>query len=296
MPKKSRRRAKAKAKTRKNTRKQKVYNMIGCSKKHKHIKSCNKKDLGTGCPNCGPNCHCGPNCKCPHPCSGSCYLNRRIKKGTQKGGQGCGSCGCPVGGLTFGAMNKFGGSTSLDGEPVLSTNNGYGPILGVAQNGGSCAMCSQMPVQSGGNFYKPAGPIPGPMVGSAWGASVKDWPGMNGIGADKNYLDNSSKVIVNDPHQQMSMANSGYKTLSSMVGGYTYKNKKTNSRKSSSSSASSQKGGASLIPQDMVNLGRNFAYGFQSAYNTINGYQSPVRPMPYQDQLTRNVSGSNILV
>jgi hypothetical protein len=298
MPKKSRK----KTKTKSNTRKQKVYNMIGCSKKHNHNKNC-KKDLGTGCPNCGPNCHCGPQCNCPHPCPGSCYLNRRVK---QKGGQGCGSCGCPVGGLTYGAMNKFGGST-LDGAPVLSNNNSYGPILGISQNGGNCPACSQIPVQSGGNFYKPAAAIPGPMVGSAWGASVKDWPTMNGVGADKNYLDNSSKVIVNDPQQQMSMANSGYKTLSSMIGGYTYKNKKTgrsrsrskirsSSIKSSNSSISSQKGGATFIPQDLLNLGRNFAHNFQSAYNTINGYKQPVTPLPHQDQLTRNVSGTKLLI
>ena len=92
-------------KTRKH-KKQKVINMIGCSKKHKNSKSCKNKKSLANCPNCGPNCHCGPNCNCPHPCPGSCYLNRKMVK---KGGSGCGPCGCPFGGLSYTSMNKFGG-------------------------------------------------------------------------------------------------------------------------------------------------------------------------------------------
>ena len=243
MPKKSRKRSRKGTKT----RKQKVYNMIGCSKKHKHNNTCNKKDLGTGCPNCGPNCHCGPNCKCPHPCPGACYLNRKMVK---KGGQGCGSSGCPTGGLSYSAMGKFGG-----------------------QRGGSCAACGQM----GGSA------LPGPNVGSPWGTSVKEWPSMNGISGDRNYLDSYANNIVKDPNLQMSDTSSGYKTFGSMVGG------KRRSRRRL------QKGGG-LMPQDLVNLGRSFAFNFQSAYNTINGYEQPVKPLPYQDQLTRSVNNGKILV
>lgn len=72
--------------------KQKTINMIGCSKSHKHTKSCFNSNKE--CPNCGPNCHCGSNCNCPHKCPGNCYLNRR--------GGGCGTTGCPVGGLLAG--------------------------------------------------------------------------------------------------------------------------------------------------------------------------------------------------
>ena len=73
-------------------------NMVGCSKAHKHNKSCSNNT----CSNCGPNCHCGPNCNCPHKCPGNCYLNRRIK-----GGSGCGSTGCPVGGLLTGGNTAY---------------------------------------------------------------------------------------------------------------------------------------------------------------------------------------------
>lgn len=75
--------------------KQRLINMVGCSKSHKHNNSC------SGCSKCGPNCHCGPNCNCPHNCPGNCYLNRRMKAGA-----GCGSTGCPVGGLTGGSLSN----------------------------------------------------------------------------------------------------------------------------------------------------------------------------------------------
>ena len=254
------------------TKKQKIINMIGCSKKHKHSNSCKiKKDLGRGteCANCGPNCHCGPNCNCPHQCPGSCYLNRR--KMIKRGGQGCGSCGCPTGGLSYEAMNKFGGSNNLNGAPVLidGTNNGeYITIPGISQNGGS-------------NFFKPASNIPGATVGSPWGASVKDWPTMNGKGGDRNYLSESSKVVTNNPQQQMTMSGSGYNKLSSMVGGY--KKRRT------------QKGGG-IIPQDLVNLGSNLTFGLKSAYNSLNGYAVPVNPMPYKDQLTHSSNYKKLFV
>jgi hypothetical protein len=266
----------------KKTRKQKVINMIGCFKKGK--KSCsNKKPLG--CPNCGPNCHCGPNCKCPHPCPGNCYLNRRMKK--QKGGQGCGSCGCPLSPMSWNQMNKFGGNGVASYPEVLKQQvindplqNGYQPILGIGQSGGTCGACNQVipNLSGGGNFFKPIGPMPGPEVGGAWGPNLK-WPTMNGIGSDRNYLANYSGVISNDPTRQISMNDAGYLTKNSMVGGYRY------SPKTSSSSPKSKKGGG-LVPQDLINLGRDFSYNFKTAYNALNGYKAPVNPAPYKDQLT----------
>ena len=282
---------------RNRTRKQKTLVMIGCSKKGK--KSCsNKKVFSTlankSCPNCGPNCHCGPNCKCPHPCPGTCYLNRRNKK--QRGGSGgCGSCGCPIAPMSAGQMNKFGGGygsyPEVLNEPVMNNypKGGYGPILGIGQNGGNCGACGQIPAayQSGGNFYKPAGPIPGQDVGKPWGGDLK-WPTMNGVGADRNYLASYGGVITNDPQQQMSMNGAGYLTKNSMVGGYRYDKK--------SSSSSSSKTGGGLIPQDLVNLGRDFSYNFKTAYNALNGYKAPVDPAPYKDQLTGALNNNRFML
>ena len=324
MPVKSKRSNKIRNKGRKT--KKNIYSMIGCAKKHNHSKNCynrsNKKNknlfssLGKkSCPICGPNCHCGPNCNCAHNCPGTCYLNRT----NLKGGSGCGSCGCPIPPLSWNQMNQFGGY-------YPETKTGYPPIIGSGQNGGTCGVCSQVPVvptqnggncqvcseiplQNGGNFFKPPAPVPGPFVGQAWGTSVNQWPGVDGISGNRNYNSPIGKVIDNDPALQMftSDADAGYKTLSSMVGGYEYGTnkkikgkRKTNSKISSKSttkstsktsslsksSSNSIKGG-SLIPQDLLNLGSDISYNVKSAYNALNGYSAPVNPLPYKDQLTK---------
>jgi len=280
----------------KRTRKQNPLVMIGCSKKGK--KTCsNNKVFSTlsnkSCPNCGPNCHCGPNCKCPHPCPGNCYLNRRMKK--QRGGSGCGSCGCPISPLSWNKMNKFGGTVAsypkVLNEPVIidPLKKGYQPILGIGQNGGNCGgLCGQTPVipnQAGGNFFKPIGAMPGPIVGSAW--SPNNLPGQNGIGGDRNYF--KPYNTNNDPQQQMSMNDAGYLTKNSMVGGYKYGPK-------SDSSSSKPKRGGGLVPQDLVNLGRDFTFNFKTAYNALNGYKAPVDPAPYKGQLTGALSNNRFMV
>ncbi len=175
------------------SKKQKPIIMIGCSKKHKIFSSLGNKS----CSKCGPNCYCGPNCHCSHNCPGNCYLNRRIKK--QKGGSGCGSCGCPLAPLSWKEMSNF----------------------SKGQNGGSCAAgCMAM---KGGNFFKPPAPIPGPILGSAWNTSVKGLPGENGISGDRNYLNSYASDITNDPQMQISMLDSGYKYI---VGGKKRRNKR----------------------------------------------------------------------
>lgn len=295
MPKNSRT---SRRRSRRNTRKQKVINMIGCSRKHKHNKSCkNKKVLG--CPNCGPNCHCGPKCNCPHPCPGNCYLNRRMKN--QKGGSGCGACGCPIGGLSYKAMNQFGGSNpgsypNVLEKPVIiepPRQDGSSMILGTGQNGGSCNTCSQIPVvpQSGGNFFKQIGAMPGPFAGSAWEAN--NLPGDDGISSNRNYLKSYAGSIKNDPALRMSMNASGYNTMNSKVGGYRY-NKKHNA--SSASLSKSNKRGGGLIPQDLVNLGRDFTHNFKSAYNALNGFPAPIDPAPYKGQLTGALNNNRFML
>lgn len=139
----------------------------------------------------------------------------------------------------------------------------------LGMRGGSCSTCINNPMhmQSGGNFYKPAGPIPGPFVGQPWGAPVKDWPGVNGIGGDRNYL--AYNTYPTDPQTAMKLR------------GGRIKNTKRRRR------GRGKRGGnvlTSLIPQDLVNLGRNISFNTGSAYNALNGYPAPVNPLPYKDQ------------
>jgi hypothetical protein len=242
MPRKSKRSNKKSNKLKK-TRKQKVYVMRGCSKNPKSCNHNHKKGFSTLGNNDCPNC--GP--KCPH------HLNSKFNR-KLNGGGGCGSCGCPISPLTFKQMNMFGGQNEVEGDEGLK----------------------------GGNFFKPSGPIPGPIVGSAWGASFKELPGGNDVGGDRNFLkpyNTNNNIIGKDPQLQMSLNGAGYNTMNSKVGG-RIKGKRGNKNKSI-------KGGG-LIPQDLVNLGSNFSFNLKSAYNSLNGYKAPIDPLPYKDQLTQN--------
>jgi len=234
------RKSKSKSKTRRNGMK----NMVGCA-----------KNLGNSvCGSCGVNCLCGSSCNCPKGCNGG--------TGT---GTGCGPNGCPIPALSWAKMNQFHGGGSKDIFPISSIPNGpssYEPILGVGQNGGNCGgQCAVQngglsAVQNGGAYYKPGAPVPGPFVGSPWGTSINKWPGVNGVGADRNYLKNYKDVINNDPALQMKLG--GKKNV---------------------------KWGGGIIPQDLVNLGRDISFNFKSAYNSLNGYSAPTNPLPYKDQL-----------
>ena len=128
--------------------------------------------------------------------------------------------------------------------------------------GGYCGSCSNTN-QMGGNFYKPAAPIPGPFVGNSWNPPVKDWPGVNGVGGDRNYLAYNS--YPTDPQTAMRLEGGSKK------------------KKGSRSSSRKRKGG--LFSQDLVNLGRDITFNMGSAYNALNGYPAPVNPLPYKDQL-----------
>jgi hypothetical protein len=204
---------------------------------------------------------------------------------------------------------------------------GTGQNGGTMQNGGTCTACAQIPVQpqSGGNFFKPIGPMPGPFVGSSWGASISKWPGVNDVGGDRNYLksyDANNNIIGEDPQLQMSMNDAGYNSIYSKVGGYRYDSKPSTSSSSSSSSTLSSESetnsksnsksksksnsksksktnslkGGGLVPQDLVNLGSDFTFNLKSAYNAFNGYKPPVDPLPYKGQLTNLYNNGRVLV
>ena len=137
---------------------------------------------------------------------------------------------------------------------------------------GSCG-CPIAPYKMSG------GKMPGPFVGEPW--SPNNLPGQDGIGSNRNYL--SPYDTTKDPSYQMSMNDSGYLTKSSFVGGG--KRRKYKTRQKKSRRKLKHKGGG-LMPQDLLNLGRDFTYNFKSAYNSLNGYSAPVNPAPYKDQLT----------
>jgi|LakMenEpi03Aug12_release.lakeMendotaPanAssembly.Ray.scaffolds.fasta_scaffold34916_5 hypothetical protein len=210
-------------------------------------------------------------------CSNKCS-NRKHHKSCKNvflshhGGQGCGSTGCPISPLSFSKMNAF----SDNYKPPVFQSGGCDNCIR-----GGTSMKDGTSMKGGNSFYKPAPPMPGPLVGSAW--AYNKLPGMDGIGGNRNYL--SPVNVGKDPALQMTMNGSGYKTMNSMVGGIRRGRRQKTVK-------NMQSGG--LIPQDLVNLGRNFSFNLSSAYNALNGQSAPTDPLPYRDQLTNTVSINRI--
>ncbi len=117
----------------------------------------------------------------------------------------------------------------------------------------------------GGNFYKPAAPVPAPLVGEPWTPSIKGWPGVDGIDNNRNYLSNN---LYNNGDPQTKMKLGGSKKI---------------------------KGGG-ILPQNLVDLGRGIEFNLKSVSNTLNGYSAPVSPLPYQDQFSGSSLSSNKLL
>jgi hypothetical protein len=198
-----------------------------------------------------------------------------------------------------------------------------GPILGTGQNGGNgIAKCGGQiqvaPNKMGGGFYKPASNIPGPFVGSPWKPNVWGWPGVDGKGGDRNYLEENMYHV--DPQTMMKLGGmkktkktttTGSSSSSSSLGSSSSSSSSpmTNSGSSSSSSSSTSStpssattssptysSGGGLIPQDLVNLGSDFSYNFKSAFNALNGYSAPVDPTVYKGQFQQTLNNSNVIV
>lgn len=168
------------------TRKQKILNMKGCSKKRGCKKSLTKKNnlfSLAKCEKCGPNCRCGPSCNCSHKCPGNCYLNKKILKG----GIGCGNTSCPIASYP---MMKGGCNCGLVGGRKYKREC-------------ICSLCTKR----GGSFYKPASPIPGPFVGQPWTPMVPTWPGVDGVSSNRNYLEQN--MYKNDPQTMMKLQSGG---------------------------------------------------------------------------------------
>lgn len=109
---------------------------------------------------------------------------------------------------------------------------------------------------------------PDGLTGSAWGSRVSQWPGVDGISGDRNYLlHNDYKV---DPQTE------------GVINGRALSGGKSRKRR-----------GGGLIAQDLVNLGRQAMFGLGSTYNALAGYQAPSNPMPYTGQLSGTPSLNN---
>jgi hypothetical protein len=142
------------------------------------------------------------------------------------------------------------------------------------KKGGCCGACSTSMLGGSGNNGIP---YPNGLAGSPWTQASGGWPGVDGIGGNRNYIaPNQYKV---DP--QTSMIAAGANRPFSIGGGK--KNRK-------------QKGGSTsnFLSQDLINLGRQIQFGVGNVYNGLLGYSAPVNPMPWKGQLQNTPSLASI--
>ena len=78
---------------------------------------------------------------------------------------------------------------------------------------GGCNTC--ITGMHGGNFYKPAAPIPGPFVGQPWTPAISGWPGVDGVGANRNYI--ADNLYPTDISRQMKLGGKRRKNKKSKI-------------------------------------------------------------------------------
>jgi len=127
-------------------------------------------------------------------------------------------------------------------------------------SGGGGCNCG---LQGGGNMTNPNG-----LVGSSWGAPINKWPGVDGVDGGRNHY--AMNKYIPDVSRQMKISGGGKRRKNkSLIKRRTIKNR-------------NQKGG--FIVNDMINLSK---FGAGSVYNALRGYEQPVSPVPWRDQLTK---------
>ena len=267
--------------SKKTSRKQKIYRMKGCSKTRKnHLggstlaytgdktnfqpnpflaytgkggSTCGLSNVSNIPINTNANNRAYPNTG-PLP-RGDIFLN---PIGPQRGGCDCGS---PI--LTGGSKKKMkkGGCGQLCAMGFMVGGTRHRLLS-------KCIECKKRnkKVMYGGNVGIP---YPNGLVGNPIEiGKVNGLPGENGIPGDRNY--NPYNTYPTDISRQMVDLGANQPFL------------KGGKRK--------QKGGtlSNFMTQDLINLGRQFQYGLGSAYNALAGYQSPVSPLPWKDQLNNS--------
>jgi hypothetical protein len=173
-----------------------------------------------------------------------------------------GSCGCGnyLGGAKKAFLCKKCGPNCRCGPKCDCGHNCPGNCYLRGQRGG----CGCDNIMNGGcgqctSWMK--GGSPAPFVGAPYAQG--NLPGEQGVAGVSNYYDNNKYLL--DPQYD------GVTSERYLTGGRRHSRKRR---------------GGGLLPQDLVNAGRNVMFGLGSTYNALNGYPAPVNPLPYnQNQL-----------
>jgi hypothetical protein len=103
--------------------------------------------------------------------------------------------------------------------------------------------------------------------GEPWGTSINKWSGVDGLSGNRNHYSLMNTTL--NPQQQMLLKGGKRKRISRKLKGHKLK-------------------GGGLLPQDLVNLGRDVMFNAKSASNILNGYELPTDPSPYRGHLLNN--------
>ena len=161
--------------------------------------------------------------------------------------------------------NYLNGGKRIKKNKTLKRKRGGNCGCGLFQNGG------QGSGLSGANFALGT-------VGQPWNAT--ECPGQDGISGNRNFYALNEYSQYNP--QTVGIVNE--RSTISLKGGKTRMIKIK--RKSRKHGKKSKKGG-SLLPQDLVNVGRNISFQMGKTYNALSGVPSPVNPMPTKGQFMR---------
>jgi hypothetical protein len=176
---------------------------------------------------------------------------RRTMRSKRNGGYGCGcgSQGCPIAPFPM----KLGGKCSR----TKCRCNKRAKCR--CYKRAKCRCYKRSTKRSGGgHFYQQGAPVPPPFVGEPWTATPNTWPGYGASNNHGNHF--AQNMYYQDPKMMMKL------------GGKRKRSKKR------------RRGGASFL-QNAANSYRDLEYNFKSAYNAASGYEPPVNPLPYKDQL-----------
>ena len=214
-----------------------------------------------------------PECKC------NCHQNSKVFRQGMKGGD---------------ALNL---SLAYTGKQVPLSPSPYSAYVGKGGNkaypivnntGGKTGWLNPSQTIRGGGHGSSTSYANG-LVGSAWtGGNTDSWPGVNGVGGDGNHL--GLNTYNNDVSRQMTDVGANY-PFNGMLRGGSRRRGCGHGRGCKCGQGRNRKlRGGGLLPQNLVNVGRNFMYNIGASNNTMNGYDLPVKPLPFEDQLVSNNS------
>ena len=217
---------------------------------------------------------------------------RRFRGGMRGGSGGCATCQqIPMKG---GSRKRKGGNATVLSlaypannyqyarEPNLAFTGYSNPNLGPPNTALANAYPNPGPTPTGFNFLNPiqtqsGGKYPNGLTGEVWSGNESSWPGVKPVDSNGNHY--ALNTYKNDISRQMVD-----------VGAAAPYNIGGRRRRKTSSRSRSKRGGLILndnsLLQDVFNVGRQIKTGFGGLYDGISGYQGPVSPLPWKDQLT----------